>query len=319
MDLDAMQTSKDYFSHVINHMKRFINRKAPCPWEEPPVWTYSTRMRNLLRQSQVRSAWKDVSKDDRRRMVWRVEDSTVLRKMLECRDVKDARAVVLAAQELGSASPSSPGRASVGSKKGASGASSPGQNRRWSLSLTLPILDDGPADDGSKAETTMLDEKHVPVHQDIDSLSAVFTQPNHSNSNLTYTSLESPNPMLHHPAFASISHSHQIPFVLPHHHPQNWSDPNLSPNYYQPPQQHQHNPHAHHHPQHQQDIQVDPLWLIPPHPSQFTDSRPTSFDLGPDQYANMVSQPQNQTLEHIHPQGQWYEEPRDITMGSPPR
>ncbi|KAF2269422.1 hypothetical protein CC78DRAFT_279539 [Lojkania enalia] len=122
LDPDATQASRDYFSHVMDHMKKINLRKAQCPWDEKiAAWSYSTRMYNLLRQSQVRGFWKGVSKEDRRKLSWKIESSTDLRKKLECRDVKDAELIIESAQKLGSQKPS--------------------QNHR-KRALTLPTLDD---------------------------------------------------------------------------------------------------------------------------------------------------------------------------------
>lgn len=350
MELDTSQTSKDYFSHVISHMKRFINRKAPCPWEEAPVWSYSTRIRNLLRQSQVRGAWKDLGKDDRKKLQWRVEESTVLCKMLECRDVTDVRTIVLAALELGSSgstsgsSSSSPLRMSM--KKG---LPSPPQTKA-SANLVLPILDDGlgfAENDGLKKETVTLDEKSTLVHSD--SIPAtVFTHSN--NSDITYASLErqhldgpsplpTPNSPLHHTSFP-MAHSQPISYSLPHHlHHQNhhnqtpdpiqtWHD-NMSPAYFpQPPTAPQHQQQHH-----EIEQPLDNMWLMhaqqhQPHPGQYpgVDTRDPSFDINNGAYTDMSTQTFEDAQARAHAQAQvqqWYVEAAadtgDVAMGSPPR
>jgi hypothetical protein len=347
MEFDTTQTLKDYFSHVINHMKRFINRKAPCPWEEAPVWSYSTRIRNLLRQSQVRNAWKDIGKDDRKRLQWRVEESTVLCKMLECRDVTDVKTIVLAAQELGtsgstSSSSSSPLRMSM--KKTIPAPPRP----KASANLVLPIQDDGLGfpDDGVKKETATLDEKSTLMHSN--SISAtVFTHSN--NSDITYTSLErqnldgpsplpTPNSPLHHTSYP-LSCSQSLSYALPHHlhhHNQShqpiqtWHD-NIVPTYFPPPTS------APEHQQQHHDIEppLDPLWLMhhqqhPHHAGPYTGvtSRDASFDMNNGAYTDMATQTLENAQARAHAQAQaqvqqWYvdaaAESGDVAMGSPPR
>jgi uncharacterized C2H2 Zn-finger protein len=99
-DGDATQTAKDYFDHVAKHIANGASISD---------WTYSTRIRNLLRQSLVQRPWKEsTSKEIRNQLTWQPHNSSVLRKKLECRDVEDVRILVQVAIFLGSLPHSEP-------------------------------------------------------------------------------------------------------------------------------------------------------------------------------------------------------------------
>jgi hypothetical protein len=90
----------DYFKHVAKHIANGATIGD---------WTYSTRIRNLLRQSRVQEAWKGgASKDIRNQLTWQLHNSSILRKKLECGDVEDVGALVGVAIALGSSPYSEP-------------------------------------------------------------------------------------------------------------------------------------------------------------------------------------------------------------------
>lgn len=84
----------DYFKHVARHIATGATIGD---------WAYSTRIRNLLRQSRVQATWKGgPSKDIRNQLTWQLHNSSVLRKKLECGDVEDVETLVGVAISLGS-------------------------------------------------------------------------------------------------------------------------------------------------------------------------------------------------------------------------
>ncbi|KAJ0159485.1 hypothetical protein CTA2_9597 [Colletotrichum tanaceti] len=95
-DTDASSTFKEYVSHVVKHFDEGSNSGE---------WTYSARIRNLLRQSQVQatwneSMWNEASRSSR--LQWSPQTSGVLRKRLECRHIGDVKLLVQYALMLGS-------------------------------------------------------------------------------------------------------------------------------------------------------------------------------------------------------------------------
>jgi hypothetical protein len=87
------QAVSDYFKHVAKHIANGATIGD---------WTYSTRIRNLLRQSRVQATWKaGPSKDFRNQLTWQLHNSGILRKKLECGDVEDVGTLVTAAISLG--------------------------------------------------------------------------------------------------------------------------------------------------------------------------------------------------------------------------
>ncbi|KKA30698.1 hypothetical protein TD95_005141 [Thielaviopsis punctulata] len=94
-DADAPNMFKEYVAHVVKHFDDAPNVTG--------AWSYSTRMRNLLRQAQVVRVWEqsgwDVQTDVPLR--WLPATSLVLRKRLECRHIDDAALMVEYAVQLG--------------------------------------------------------------------------------------------------------------------------------------------------------------------------------------------------------------------------
>uniref|UniRef100_A0A0B7K9K7 C2H2-type domain-containing protein n=1 Tax=Bionectria ochroleuca TaxID=29856 RepID=A0A0B7K9K7_BIOOC len=93
-DGDADGTFKEYVAHVVKHLDDGATSGE---------WTYSTRMRNLLRQTGVietwvRSAWPE---EERNKLFWEPQTSGVLRKRLETRHLGDLNLLVQYAIALG--------------------------------------------------------------------------------------------------------------------------------------------------------------------------------------------------------------------------
>ncbi|KAK1638569.1 hypothetical protein BDP81DRAFT_316075 [Colletotrichum phormii] len=101
-DSDASATFKEYVSHVVKHFDEGSNSGD---------WSYSARIRNLLRQGQVQSAWNESmwNEASRTSLQWSPQTSGILRKRLECRHVGDVKLLVQYAMMLGS-DPSSIGK-----------------------------------------------------------------------------------------------------------------------------------------------------------------------------------------------------------------
>ncbi|KAK1704879.1 hypothetical protein BDP67DRAFT_209506 [Colletotrichum lupini] len=101
-DSDASATFKEYVSHVVKHFDEGSNSGD---------WSYSARIRNLLRQGQVQSAWNESmwNEASRTSLQWNPQTSGILRKRLECRHVGDVKLLVQYAMMLGS-DPSSIGK-----------------------------------------------------------------------------------------------------------------------------------------------------------------------------------------------------------------
>lgn len=91
-DTEAPQTFKEYVSHVVKHFDE---------GSQSGEWSYSTRMRNLLRQAQVNAAVADMGDLSRYQLEWLPQTSGVLRKRLECRHIGDVKLLVHYAVELG--------------------------------------------------------------------------------------------------------------------------------------------------------------------------------------------------------------------------
>lgn len=94
-DAEVAGTFKEYVAHVIKHLDEGSSSGA---------WTYSTRMRNLMRQSGVFSAWTNSSwpESERNRLTWDTQSSNVLRKRLETKHIGDLHLLVQYAIALGS-------------------------------------------------------------------------------------------------------------------------------------------------------------------------------------------------------------------------
>ena len=94
-DAEISGTFKEYVAHVIKHLDGAANSGE---------WTYSTRMRNLMRQSGVLRALANApwSEADWNRLTWHTQSSNILRKRLETRHLGDLRLLVQYALALGS-------------------------------------------------------------------------------------------------------------------------------------------------------------------------------------------------------------------------
>lgn len=94
-DDDADSTFKEYVSHVVKH----FDEGAPTS-----EWTYSARMRNLLRQGGLVNAWAASSwpEPERNRLQWFPQSSSILRKRLETRHLNDVALLIQYAIALGS-------------------------------------------------------------------------------------------------------------------------------------------------------------------------------------------------------------------------
>ncbi|KAG9254467.1 uncharacterized protein F5Z01DRAFT_622029 [Emericellopsis atlantica] len=86
---------KNYVAHVIKHLDEGSNSGD---------WSYSTRIRNLMRQSGTLRAWteSDWPESERNKLVWTPQTSVVLRKQLETKHLGDLRMLVQYAIALGS-------------------------------------------------------------------------------------------------------------------------------------------------------------------------------------------------------------------------
>ena len=94
-DAEISETFKEYVAHVIKHLDEGSNSGD---------WSYSTRIRNLMRQSGVLRSWTNSSwpESERNRLTWDTQTSNVLRKRLETRHLGDLRLLVQYAIALGS-------------------------------------------------------------------------------------------------------------------------------------------------------------------------------------------------------------------------
>ena len=94
-DEDIGATFKDYVAHVVKHFDEGVNSGE---------WTYSARVRNLLRQSGVLRAWTNStwSEADRSQLKWHPQSTAVMRKRLETRHIGDLQLLIQYAVALGS-------------------------------------------------------------------------------------------------------------------------------------------------------------------------------------------------------------------------
>lgn len=94
-DSEAQHLFKEYVGHVVKHFD---------DGAQSGQWTYSGRMRNLLRQMQVGRAWAECGLDEsqRSKLQWQPQTSSVLRKRLECRHIGDIGLLLHYAVCLGS-------------------------------------------------------------------------------------------------------------------------------------------------------------------------------------------------------------------------
>ncbi|KAI9158875.1 hypothetical protein HJFPF1_06875 [Paramyrothecium foliicola] len=87
-DDDAGTTFKDYVAHIVKHFDEATNSGE---------WTYSGRIRNLLRQAGVFRAWNNTTwaaDSERHRLTWHPQTSGVLRKRLETRHIGDLQLLI---------------------------------------------------------------------------------------------------------------------------------------------------------------------------------------------------------------------------------
>lgn len=94
-DDEVGSTFKDFVAHVVKH------------FDEGPScgpWTYSARIRNLLRQSGVWGVWNSyaIPGRERSRLQWQPQSSGILRKRLETRHLGDVHLLIRYAVALGS-------------------------------------------------------------------------------------------------------------------------------------------------------------------------------------------------------------------------
>ncbi|SPO03997.1 uncharacterized protein DNG_06680 [Cephalotrichum gorgonifer] len=94
-DADAPNMFKEYVTHVVKHFD---------DGAQSGEWTYSRRMKNLLSQSQVHQAWASCGLDSVgvSSLQWDPQSSSILRKRLECRHIRDPAMLVHLAVSMGS-------------------------------------------------------------------------------------------------------------------------------------------------------------------------------------------------------------------------
>jgi len=95
-DVDAGAKATEYFAHVAGHFH------SGDPHQR---WSYTDRLRNLMRQAKVDEAWKSRVRGHgpNDRLKWHPQSSSTLRKMLETRHFPDIHLLVRWAVILGSA------------------------------------------------------------------------------------------------------------------------------------------------------------------------------------------------------------------------
>lgn len=86
-DSDAATIFKEYVAHVVKHLDEGSNSGD---------WAYSTRIRNLMRQSGILRAWQNSAwpENERNHLTWLPQNSGRLRKRLETRHLGDAQMLV---------------------------------------------------------------------------------------------------------------------------------------------------------------------------------------------------------------------------------
>ncbi|KAE9565827.1 hypothetical protein CGMCC3_g17992 [Colletotrichum fructicola] len=92
--INAGLTFKEYVRHILEHFEQGASRGE---------WSYSTRIGNLLCQSQVQLAWNEWTQSEALRtfLKWTPQTSNILRKRLECRHIGDIKLLVQYAFLLG--------------------------------------------------------------------------------------------------------------------------------------------------------------------------------------------------------------------------
>ncbi|KAK5660425.1 hypothetical protein OQA88_12969 [Cercophora sp. LCS_1] len=91
-DDDAEKKAGEYFNHVANHFDDNLTHRN---------WSFSVRVRNLMRQTAVEQHWKDRKKGNQD-PVWQPHTSSVVRKILETRHFTDIPLLVQWVVHLGS-------------------------------------------------------------------------------------------------------------------------------------------------------------------------------------------------------------------------
>ncbi|KAM0272290.1 hypothetical protein ACHAQH_008715 [Verticillium albo-atrum] len=94
-DDNAAAVFKEYVSHVVKHFDEGSNSGE---------WTYSARIRNLLRQGQVAPVWNESAawnEGAQSKLVWNPQTSGILRKRLESRHIGDIKLLIQYAYILG--------------------------------------------------------------------------------------------------------------------------------------------------------------------------------------------------------------------------
>jgi hypothetical protein len=101
-EAEASTTFKEYVAHVVKH----LDEGSSCG-----DWTYSTRMRNLLRQCAVSRHWTNSQwpEAERNSLTWQPQSSGVLRKCLETKHLGEIGMLIQYAYELGSGANPTPG------------------------------------------------------------------------------------------------------------------------------------------------------------------------------------------------------------------
>lgn len=94
-DAEAGSTFKEYVAHVVKHLDEGSNSGE---------WSYSTRIRNLMRQSGALAAWGSSSwpESERNLLTWEPQTSGILRKRLETRHLGDLHMLIQYAIALAS-------------------------------------------------------------------------------------------------------------------------------------------------------------------------------------------------------------------------
>lgn len=91
-DDDAEKKAQEYFNHVANHFDDNLTHRN---------WSFSVRIRNLMRQAAVEQHWKDRKKAAQDPM-WQPHTSSVVKKILETRHFTDIALLVQWVVHLGS-------------------------------------------------------------------------------------------------------------------------------------------------------------------------------------------------------------------------
>ncbi|KAM0255606.1 hypothetical protein ACHAQJ_005610 [Trichoderma viride] len=94
-EFETGRTKEKYVTHVVNHF-RFMKK--------PTAWTFTLRIRNLLRQGDLFNVWppRSLSANQKMRLNWDSSTSIVLQKLLETRHLGDLNFLVHNAVALGS-------------------------------------------------------------------------------------------------------------------------------------------------------------------------------------------------------------------------